>query len=190
MEPNEISKPRTSAAAIASLVCGLLGCVPFLTGLAAVVLGIVGIKKTKDPMITGKGMAIAGLVLGCLSLAGWTVTTAVSAYGVYAALQLGEPARKTAEQFTRDLSEGKIDEAVALSVEGMDRASLAAMSERMKSWGTFQSLSMTSINIQTVNEKTEFTIGGAANFATETKSYTITLHKAGETYKVAKFSFP
>ena len=70
------------------------------------------------------------------------------------------------------------------------RASLVALSERMKPWGTLQSLGMNSINIQANNGKEEFTIGGIATFATETKSYTMTLHKAGETYKVDKFDFP
>jgi hypothetical protein len=190
MEPNAIPRPRTSVAAISSLVCGLLGCVPFLTGLAAVILGIVGIKKTRDPMVTGRGMAIAGLILGCLSLAGWALGMATLGGGVYLALKAADPARMTAEQFARDVSEGKIDAAVASSVEGMDRASLVALGEKMKPWGAFQSLGMNSINIQAVNGKAEYQIGGPATFATGPRTYTMTLHKEGETYKVAKFDFP
>ena len=129
MEANEISKPRTSVAAICSLVFGLLGCIPFVTGLVAVILGIVGINKTKNPMVTGKGMAIAGLILGVLSLLGWTGMIAAGGAGIYAMRQAGEPARVVAEEFARDLSEGKVDAAVALSVQGMDRAALDALVE-------------------------------------------------------------
>lgn len=190
MEANEISKPRTSGAAIASLVCGLLGCVPFLTGLLAIILGIVGLKKTRDPMVTGRGLAIAGLVLGCLSFVGWIATTATFGGALYLWSQAYEPSRKAAEQFTRDVSEDKIDAALALSVEGMDRASLVALNEKMKPWGALQALTTTSLDIRTVNDKSECSLGGQAIFATATKSYTMTLDKQGETYKVAKFDFP
>jgi Domain of unknown function (DUF4190)/Domain of unknown function (DUF4145) len=178
----KISKPRTSVAAIFSLICGLLGCVPFLTGLVAVILGIVGIKTTKNPMVTGKGMAIAGLMLGILSLAGWTAFT-------YALLQI-DVIRLDAQQFTRDVSEGKIDAALASSVEGMDRASLVALNEKMKPWGEFKSLGPLSTNTQVINGKNEYAIEGIATFATATKSFTMTLLMENSTYKVAKFDFP
>jgi Domain of unknown function (DUF4190) len=192
MEANEIPKPspRTSAAAIASLVCGLLGCVPFVTGLAALILGIVGIKKTKDKMVTGRGMAITGLVLGGLSIAGWTIFMVSLPIALVVLTKTAEPARLTAEQFTRDLSAGKIDAAIASSAEGMDRAKLETLAERMKPWGTFRSLGLTSYNIKEVNGTVEFTFGGVATFATETKRCTTTLHKVGVTYKVDKFDFP
>jgi Domain of unknown function (DUF4190) len=190
MEVNELPRPRTSAAAIASLVCGLLGCVPFLTGLAALILGIVGVKTTRDPMITGRGMAIAGLVLGGLNLAGWTLFVVFFAAGLVVLTKTAEPARLTAEQFTRDLSEGKIEAALASSAEGMDRAKLADLAERMKPWGTFRSLRITSYNIKEANGTVEFTFGGVATFATETKKFTTTLHKEGTTYKLEKFDFP
>jgi prepilin-type processing-associated H-X9-DG protein len=52
--------------AVASLVIGILGfCLPI--GFIAIVLGALGMKKTRDPRVGGKGMAIAGLVLGIVS---------------------------------------------------------------------------------------------------------------------------
>jgi Domain of unknown function (DUF4190) len=185
MDPNEISKPRTSVAAISSMVCGILGCIPFVTSLAAVILGIIGIKKTGNPRITGRGMAIAGLILGVLGLVGWA--TAVSS--LYLVFKAGEPARVTAEQFTRDLSAGKIDEALALSAEGTDRVTLVALSEQMKPWGAFKSLMLTSVDIKIVNEKSVYTIGGVASFPTEVKVCNVTLNKEGESFKIVKFDF-
>jgi prepilin-type processing-associated H-X9-DG protein len=49
--------------AIASLVIGIIGfCLPI--GFIAIVLGALGMRKTRDPRVGGRGMAIAGLVLG------------------------------------------------------------------------------------------------------------------------------
>src|ERR1700728_2634584 len=62
---------RTSGAAITSLVCGLLGCVPLVTGVVAVITGIVGISATSNPAVKGRGMAIAGLILGLISVGLW-----------------------------------------------------------------------------------------------------------------------
>lgn len=53
--------------AIASLVCGLLLCIP-LCSLLAIIFGIIGIKKTGPGKRRGQGMAIAGLVLGCVGM--------------------------------------------------------------------------------------------------------------------------
>src|SRR3954447_18185664 len=65
--------PKTSGAAIASLVCGILGCIPFITSLLAVILGIVGIKQTSNPQLTGRPLPIIGLLLGLLGIAGWKI---------------------------------------------------------------------------------------------------------------------
>jgi len=58
--------------AIASLVCGILSfvCCNILTGIPAIILGIMAINKEKsDPQrYTGKGMAIGGIVLGAVSI--------------------------------------------------------------------------------------------------------------------------
>jgi prepilin-type processing-associated H-X9-DG protein len=55
----------TSGLAIASLVCGLILCVP-VCWLLAIIFGIVGINQTGPGKRRGRGMAIAGLVLGCV----------------------------------------------------------------------------------------------------------------------------
>jgi hypothetical protein len=57
---------KTDGVSIAALVTGLLG-----MALIAVVLGIVGVVRTKRPELTGRGMAIAGIVLGTLGTLAW-----------------------------------------------------------------------------------------------------------------------
>ncbi len=53
----------TNGLAIASLICGILG-----TSLVAVILGHIALSQIKKTGQEGRGMAIAGLVLGYLAL--------------------------------------------------------------------------------------------------------------------------
>ncbi len=65
------AEAKPNPLAIASLICGCFLCVPVLPGIASIVCGAIGLRKTRDPAVTGKGLAIAGLVLGALNLLGW-----------------------------------------------------------------------------------------------------------------------
>lgn len=61
--------PPTSGWAIAGLVCGILGCVSLgIAGLLGIIFSIVGLVKTRDNRAGGRGIAIAGLTIGILSL--------------------------------------------------------------------------------------------------------------------------
>ena len=61
--------PQTNGWAITSLVSGILGfCLPVLGGLIAIVTGIIGLTRTRDPRVGGKGLAIAGISVGALSI--------------------------------------------------------------------------------------------------------------------------
>jgi hypothetical protein len=68
------SAPRTSTAAVISLIAGILGFVQVLPGIgpiAAIIAGHIAknqIKKGRG-MVTGNGMATTGLILGYLMLA-------------------------------------------------------------------------------------------------------------------------
>ena len=71
--PYPTPAPRqTSALAITSLVSGILGwtLLPFLGSIAAVICGhMARAEIRRDPNIDGDGMAVAGLVLGWVSIA-------------------------------------------------------------------------------------------------------------------------
>ncbi|HZK80642.1 MAG TPA: GYF domain-containing protein [Humisphaera sp.] len=56
-----------SGMALASFICGLIFCFP-VTSLLAIIFGIIGIVQTNDNRRTGRGFAIAGLVLGCVGI--------------------------------------------------------------------------------------------------------------------------
>jgi len=69
---------KTSGTAIASLVLGILSClgaaILFFPPLIGTILGHLSLGAIKrDPNLDGKGLAIAGVILGWLSLAGWII---------------------------------------------------------------------------------------------------------------------
>lgn len=70
---------QTSGIAIASLVCGCFLCIPILPGLLATIFGAIGMKATKDGQVGGRGLAIAGLILGVLNLLAWIAYFAIFA---------------------------------------------------------------------------------------------------------------
>ncbi|GEM_PF-1330906 len=71
MDEPPVASKGTSKLAIASLVCGLLICLPLVGGVAALILGLIALSafsKPENQGLGGKGMAIAGIVLGGVSL--------------------------------------------------------------------------------------------------------------------------
>jgi prepilin-type processing-associated H-X9-DG protein len=65
--PGYVQSGPTSGIAMAALICGILFFFP-LTALLAIIFGIIGLAKTNNPAVKGRGFAIAGLVLGSIGL--------------------------------------------------------------------------------------------------------------------------
>src|ERR1041384_2881513 len=68
-------KPPASPAAVLSLVCGILLCLGPLTGLTAIVAGVIarGQVQRKPAAVGGQAMALVGILLGVLNLVVSTV---------------------------------------------------------------------------------------------------------------------
>jgi hypothetical protein len=63
---------RTSGLAVASLVLGIVGIFLNFLSILAIIFGGVAIAQTsKNPNLKGKGMAIAGLILGIIIVISW-----------------------------------------------------------------------------------------------------------------------
>ncbi|MGW3606530.1 DUF4190 domain-containing protein [Micromonospora sp. NPDC005161] len=78
--------PPTSGLAVTSLVFGILGvlggwCLFGLPCLLAVVLGHVGLHDTRNNSKSGRGMAVAGLVLGYVFVAPMIMLTMMVFFG-------------------------------------------------------------------------------------------------------------
>ena len=141
--PQPVVPVSTSAAAIASLVLGILGCVPVITGLLAVVLGIVGIRSTRNPDVRGRGLAIAGLILGGVSLLGWVGLGSLGGY-VWVATT---PDRTTARQFAQALAGGDVTKATAACQPGVTAAMLQPSIDYLKPDGALQDTTVVGLNL-------------------------------------------
>jgi hypothetical protein len=173
---------RANGSAIASLIFGILGCVPFLTGLLAVVLGIVGLRKTRDPSVGGKGMAIAGLVLGLISIVLWGLFGG----GIYSAYFVSKPTRTAAHQFLADVSAGNTQSAVNEST--LSATEIQEGTTQLQQFGQFQDTTFFGFNVATINGVTTATVGGTAKFSNGTKACTFELIKQDGTWKVKKYT--
>lgn len=72
--------PRSSALAIASLICALVGIVTFVPAIAAVVLGLCGLHAVSRHRLRGQGSAEAGLAIGALVMLFWVGVVAVALF--------------------------------------------------------------------------------------------------------------
>src|SRR5438132_10127619 len=60
---------RANGMAITSVVCAAIGFViPVIGGVLGIIFGIIGLQKTRNPAVGGKGMAITGISLGAASI--------------------------------------------------------------------------------------------------------------------------
>jgi hypothetical protein len=168
--------------AIASLVLGLLGCVPLITGLLAIVLGVIGIRKGRDTSVGKGGLAVAGLVLGIISVVGWSGSGGLLGYGYLES----KPAGVVAKQFLQDVSAGNINAAMANS-GGFTAAQIQTQNAQMAQFGALQSVSISSFNISLFNSQTTMHLGGVATFAKGPKTCTFDLVKTGGTYKITSY---
>jgi hypothetical protein len=152
----------TSAAAVTSLICGILFCIPGITSLVAVITGIVGLSSTKNPAVKGRGMAIAGLILGILGLLGWgAFGNGLSRYWRYAA-----PQRTFATTYVNNLVAGNVDADVTLSTDKITQDQLQALSDQAKPWGTLQSSIMIAVPMQTSSSNLVGVVSGICQFST------------------------
>jgi hypothetical protein len=70
-------RPGTNGLAIAALCCGIAGFVPF-AAVVAIVLGIVALNQLKRVVQAGRGMAVAGIVLGAIWIVGIAALLAIA----------------------------------------------------------------------------------------------------------------
>jgi hypothetical protein len=178
--------PQGNPSAVVSLVCGILGCIPLITGLLAVIFGIVGLNKARNPYVSGKGMSIAGLILGVISLIGWG---AFFALGLSLWGSFGKPTI-VATQFALQMSRGDVDGALTQTT-GIAREKLAADSDAMKAAGPITSLGPQNFNkVAEAGKPETVTMSGmTVRQGGSNGTFTMTLTKVGNDYKVSEYSF-
>jgi len=165
--------PRTSGAAVTSLVLGILLCIPIVTGAGAIIFGIAGLRATRQPIVRGRGLAIAGLTLGIVSVLGWG--------GLGGSIGLAwlqtRTDRAITTAFVQDLDAGNIKAAQALCVAGITPAQLQQAVTYLHGLGAMSSYSNQGFNVQWgVDGSATDVIGGSATFSSGVHAVTVTLN--------------
>jgi hypothetical protein len=179
---------RSNGAAVAALVMGILLCIPVITGVGGIILGVVGIRTARDPRAGGRGLAITGIVLGVLNLVLWGLFGGV----IWALVAGTAEQRGIAKQFVQDLSDGNIAAAAAVCDPTLPKASLEQASAAMKKWGPLKDVRTVGVNARTATGSgTQVMVAGGAVFGTSTqRSFTIEFAKQNGAWKIVKFDFP
>jgi len=183
----------TNGFAVASLVCSILGfCVLFLGGLLGILFGVLGISAASKTNGRGKGMAIAGIIIGLLTL---VESGVIVGGGYFFGKKVAGIARQymtTPQQYVEDLSAGKIDEAQAMT-SGMTRDEIQAQSTALQGMGAFQSVDITKADTATKattgKSTSEIEYSGTAHFANGTKTFHMTVNVSPNGLKITKASF-
>jgi hypothetical protein len=174
--------PRsTSKAAIASVVLGIILCIPLITGIPAIILGFIGIRQTRDPMVRGRGMAIAGLASGLVNVCVWSI------FGVcLGVLFVGSSApRHAAHDWVYDLSTSQAAAARSLTSASFAPQDFSAVSTQLSSLGPLQDMTSTNVNITDTNGVTSCRLDGVATFASQQiRAFTLTLARESGVWKV------
>lgn len=131
--------PRLSATAVTSLVLGLLGCIPLVTSLGAILFGLIGIGITRHPAIRGRGLAVTGLLLG---LAGTLAWTSWGAYSVYRRAT-NAPQRSLAMEFVQDLSDERGEAARSLVDPSVNPATVTMICDWSRNRGPYTDVVVT-----------------------------------------------
>ena len=76
--------PKTNGLAIGGFICSLVGmlcCFIPMIGIVGLILSIVGINKIKTSGEKGKGLAIAGIILGAIAVALYVILLLIGIFG-------------------------------------------------------------------------------------------------------------
>jgi hypothetical protein len=169
---------RGNGMAVASLVCGVLFCF-FITAPLAVIFGIVGLLKTRDPYVGGKGMSIAGIILGIVGIGFWVLFGAA----IFAAfMAVGAAGSSEAKQFTELVAQDKIDDAMEMTMKPVTREDVEKLADDLKTWGkpgVFTAKPGFTTNVDQATQLVSMTYKGTAKFENATKNYEFVLTGKG-----------
>ncbi len=170
-QPGMVPQSSSNGWALTSLITGIAGCL-LITPFIAIITGIVGFAKGAPPR-SGRGMAIAGIVLGVLWLAGLGITAAVSYSGYkWFMANIGKPAENAGRTFFADLDKGDYEAAKKYLAPEFSKEKFDRLSTEVKELGAFQSFSISQFDPKQNGNIFTLNVGGNATFQKGTKSFT------------------
>jgi len=181
---------QSNGFAIAGLIFGIIGfCVPFLGGLIGLILGFIGLSKTKNPAVSGRGMSITAIILSIVSLITSGIVVLGFSASIYALVRGTAAPRAAARTFVQDLSSGNMTAARADADPSITDAELDAMSTQLKAKGTFVDMTALGFSAEATPGHKTCAVGGALKFSGGPESFNIELVDTANGWKVTKADF-
>jgi hypothetical protein len=165
----------TSGWSVASLICGLLVCIPLITAFLAIIFGLVGLKQTSNPRVGGRGLAIAGVILGVVGLIGWAAGGFAIYSGYHAVMDAVQGPRAEASALFSDLADGDIVQARSRMSDDIPQQRVQQTSQDLQRLGQFQSISLRSVDVSDHNGQTQYNLGGVATFDNGSATFDVTI---------------
>lgn len=181
--PPPVQPPRRgNGAAVVSLVLGIFGCIPEVTGVLAIILGVIGLRRARDPNVGGKGLAAAGLTLGIVSVVLWT-----AGIGIVGAMWHGSaPARDLAREYLDDFARQDVPAIMAASTRSVTEPQVRALSYRLRRLGPLQDVRFTGVYCN-FGQPAQWTLNGQASYANGEAVFTIQIVRRADAWKVNSF---
>jgi hypothetical protein len=175
---------RSNALAIISLILGILGCVPVITGVGAIIFGALGISSSNKHNTGGKGMAIAGIILGLISLVLWGLFGSA----IFAFVSSSAQPRAIAKQFATHIGNGNAVAAQAMCSSNVTSLEIADAIATAKSYGPLKDTALFGVNVNSISGVSHWKVAGSATFGNKPMPYEVDIDKTGSTYQITAFS--
>jgi hypothetical protein len=173
-----VQQPKANAWAIISLILGILGCVPFVTSLCAIITGFIGVAVAKPgrpgvPAVGGKGRAIAGIILGFIGL---IACAGIAGFGYWGAgkvqeaiiAQAKDQANATGSSFLSAVANSDaptVSSVSSFTTSDFSQSDLDSLKDKVKQLGQYKYLKIADFkHNQVAPGKWRLSVAGTASF--------------------------
>jgi hypothetical protein len=157
--PQVATGSQTNGLAIGSFVCGLVGCL-VITPIVGIILGVLGLKDAGKKAGSGRGLAVAGILLSLL----WIGAFALGGVGLAKFLGATKPAKDVADAFVKDAAAGNIDAALAHCTSSVTREDVTTASKQLQPLGSVRNTMLFGAAVETTPGSKFWILGGAVTF--------------------------
>jgi hypothetical protein len=175
---------KSNGFAVTSLICGIVGCF-LISSIAAIIFGALGIRKAnREPMAGGKGLSIAGIVLGAV----WLLGYALFGSAIVALVSGTSTQREIARSFVKAVAAGDVQTAQKYVTSDVTATELADLVAQAKTWGTLNDTTAVGVSANASSSGGSVTIVVIqAQFSKAMKTFQCEMVKENDTWKIRKY---
>jgi len=174
---------RTSGKAVASLVLGIIFCIPLITSLLAVFFAIGGMRATREPTVRGRGIAIAGLVLGICGVVMWAGVGAFIGFLIVAS----EAPRAVARDFVTKVTGNDIAAALAICDPSLSASGLETLHKYIVPFGAYVDQTCTGVYLRSIPAGERCDLSGYIQFSSGSHPFNAVVVKNAGVWKIYGF---